>query len=167
MNPTRSQLIDSGLWGRECYYLSFVDGVEKPLPPKPASLEQSRKPQGWELRRVRRITKEMRELQKGIGPAFVEGAWSPLSIATPRDVQKEWKSLITDTGIAYADTNLGTALGKKARLLGLSPRNVHRFLRPKLRQEDLDKYLCRGYKKVWLPTEFARLAALGFCKERG
>jgi hypothetical protein len=163
MNPTRFELIDAGLWARECYYLSFEEGIEKPLPMKPAYLEQNHKPPGWELRRVERITKEIRKLQKEVGPAFVQAAWSPFTVKAVSEVQRDWMSSVADTGIAYNPSCLRATLRKKSRLLGISVRNTQRYLRPRLGAE-LSSFVRRGHKQVWLPVEFDHLTSLGFCK---
>lgn len=167
MNPSRDDLMKATLWDRECYYLSFVDGVEKPLPLKPSFLEQERKPPGWELRRVDYITKEMRKLQKEIGPAFVAAAWSPLSKGDVRDVQKEWMDAISHSGLSYPIRGLRCRMKKKARLLGLSPRNARRFLSPRLREDEYRRFVSRSRRRVWLPIEWATgLAALGFNRSK-
>lgn len=71
MKVCRSSLIWSGLWDRECSYLSLP--MEKPL--VTAKSCWSVPPEGYHLAHVGRITKEMKKLSKGVAQAFVAAAW--------------------------------------------------------------------------------------------
>lgn len=148
MKVTRTELIHSGLYEREAFYLSFPDGAEKPLPVKRSILEQNRKPTGWSLRRVERITKEMRQLQKDVVPLFVEMAWNPGANNDADVRESEYSRKLWEGGFTWTFGKNRPAMKKRARLLGLSPRNARRYLSPKLYDEDLR---LRERLQVWLP----------------
>jgi hypothetical protein len=157
LNVSKAELIGANLFEREVHYLSLPDGAEKPLPVKPARLEQDRKPKGWSLRPVRRLTKEIRAKTREAGPAFVQCAWSPARDTVGMD-SDEWMSEVRKTGYAWQPARI--PLLKKARLLGLSTKSAGRFLRPRLHDEDLRKYQQENRLRVWLPDEFLTKAQI-------
>jgi len=57
----------NNLWKREVHYLSLEK--EFPMPARPALLDQLRIPDGWELRRVENVTKQLKRVSAGSGPA--------------------------------------------------------------------------------------------------
>lgn len=144
---TRDEVVRSGLWDREIFYLS--QEVERPLPPKLTAVEQACVPSGFELRHVDRITKEMRRQSAGVAAEFVAAAWSPMSLNVDRLLS--WRDKCIE-GCASFVIN-GSSLRRRARLLGISPRNTVRFLRP-----NFDRYRGRFEqwrnlrKSVWLPS---------------
>jgi hypothetical protein len=149
----------ANLWKREGWYLS--QEIEFPMPVRPALLDQLRIPDGWELRRVERITKELKEKSREAGPAFVECAWSPATLTTRERYARfeDAKKL----GPRYCPDRL-VGPTKRARLLKLSKCNAKRYLRPGLLREEgwvtdpyriLDIYRPVG-KKIWLPVEVPR-----------
>jgi len=149
---TRGELIASGLWDRECFYLSLPKGAERPLPSRPTRLDQDRKPSGWELRLVERVTPGMRRVMRRAGPLFVECAWS-LRGVLPSEEDSEWVERVRD-GTAYWGSNtFRMSIKKRAKLLGMSISDARRYLRPKIYDEDLRKMgVCR--KRVWLPEKY-------------
>nr|QNN89182.1 putative RNA dependent RNA polymerase [Pezizella ericae ourmia-like virus 1] len=157
LSVSKSELIGANLWEREVYYLSLTAGIEKPLPVKPARLDQDRKPKGWSLRPVTRLTKEIREKSKEAGPAFVQCAWSPSRVIEEM-TSDEWMSKVRETGYAWMPSRV--SLLKKARLLGLSSKAAGRYLRPRLHEEDLRKFQRENRLRVWLPDEFLTKAQI-------
>ncbi|BCH36626.1 RNA-dependent RNA polymerase [Aspergillus fumigatus botourmiavirus 1] len=151
---TRAELIGANLLDREDYYLSLPNGAERPLPPRPARLEQARIPEGWSLRRVERITREMRQKSKEAGPLFVECAWTfPSEGAGMEDTaEAKWRERVRMTGFTWVPQR--TSLKRRARLLGLSPRNAGRYLRPRLRDDDLRRIQSQFRKQLWLPDDW-------------
>jgi hypothetical protein len=152
----------NNLWRREVWYLSLEK--EFPMPAKPALLDQLRIPEGWELRRVENITKEMRMRSREAGPAFIECAWSPAALTGRERVARfeEAKELAP-----RYDSLARVVSTKRARLLKLSRANTRRFLRPGLLRDggpgvgwvwvrDPWKILKISRpvgKKIWLPAE--------------
>jgi hypothetical protein len=145
----RSELIASGLWDRECFYLSLPKEAEKPLPARPSRLDQDRKPLGWELRPVERITKGLRRVMRRAGPLFVECAWSLRGVRPPEE-DSEWVRRVQDGTFFWGFDSSRKDIRSRARLLGLSPSNARRYLRPRIYDEDLRK---EGVyrRRVWLP----------------
>jgi hypothetical protein len=163
LSVSKTNLIDSGLWDRECFYLSFPDGVEKPLPPHPALVEQQRIPEGWSIRPVDRITKEHRKLQKELGALFVQCAWSPLSVnENMKEKIQSWRHRAFGNSIRW-EVNDRRSLLSKARLLGLSRRNAVRYLRPRVTEEQIRQIVSRNRLKLCLPTEKKRYDAVFSC----
>jgi len=137
------------------------------MPPRPALVDQQRVPDGWELRRVERVTKGIRKISRGAGPLFVECAWSPGTL-TGRERFSRYEDL-KRTAPRYEPIRTRT-LSKRARLLGLAPKNAKRFLAPSVTRQVLrdgvwsfehlkdpyrilDIYRPVG-KKLWLPAEY-------------
>jgi len=137
------ELVRSGLWEREAWHLSL--SKEEPLPIKRCVLDQQRKPHGWELREVSVVTKEMKDVQREAGPEFVLCAWSNASLVDDGDYRSR-VSLGTPNWEGWKAGRI--SLNRKARLLGLSVRNVVRYLAP--RRNLLDRLPSRR-KRVWLP----------------
>jgi hypothetical protein len=157
MSFSYEALCQTSLWNRECWYLSFEK--EDPLPLSPAQLDQARVPTDWQLRRVDDITKEIRDISRGVGAAFVECAWSPATLVRS-DENYGWKEEVSQAPF-YAPLK-SMPIRRKARLLGLSVRNARRFLRPAILRNgrvvrapsDILAMSRPTGKKVWLPAEF-------------
>jgi hypothetical protein len=145
----------NNLWKREVWYLS--QEKETPMPAKPALLDQQRIPDGWELRRVENVTKEIRMKSREAGPAFIELAWSPATLT-----ERERYERFTETKKLAPYYCPGRSIGatKRARLLKLATCNAKRYLKPGLLREGgwttnpykiLSIYRPVG-KKMWLPV---------------
>jgi hypothetical protein len=119
-----SEIQEAGLWDREAWYLSLES--EKDLP-SPLSEWMSR-PTGYVFKRVSKLTKELREEQKEVGPAFVDAAWQPSHEVDRSDWEYNLVRGLPDWGGWFHQRSAG--LVRRARLLGLSPSNTRRFLRP-------------------------------------
>jgi len=146
---SRSELIGSGLWDREVFYLSLPKEAEKPLPVRPTRLIQDRKPEGWELRLVERVTPRMRRIMKQAGPLFVECAWT-LRGVKPAEEDSEWVSRVKDGSFHWGFDASRKNIRQRARLLGMSISDTRSYLRPKIYDEDLRR-LGIARKRVWLP----------------
>jgi len=120
---TFPMIVKSGLWAREAWYLSLE--VEKPIPAPFAAW--SNPPPGFKFIRVPEKTKEILKAEEGLAAAFVEAAWMPLKGGI-NDWFAELKLDSYDWG--YWFHTRSHDLRKRAKLLGLSPRNTQRFLRP-------------------------------------
>jgi len=161
LNVSESEVRSAGLWSRECFYLSMER--ETALPVKRATLDQvMRVPTDWVLRRVDVITREMRKKMKGVAGAFVECAWS--SIRGIFD-DSDFRDRVDDSPSWLGEVR---GLKRRARLLGLSPRNASRYLAPHTplvsrRRRDcggfdvsyrtLESYWRQVRVSVWLPAE--------------
>jgi len=148
---TKAELIKSGLWEREAFYLSMPNQAERPLPAKMSRLQQDRIPEGWSLRPVQRITREIRKKTREAGPAFVACAWSSPKYQEPQS-ESDWRLSVTRTGNTWVPQV--ASLRKRARLLGLSPRNAGRYLRIRLQESDLRRVLEKYRRRVWLPDDW-------------
>jgi len=128
------EVMSAGLWTREAWYLSFE--AERPLP---SSLsEWTRRPEGYEYYRVPKLTKKIRNAQKEVAPRFVDAAWLPRKECDTDSWEKQlFEGTFEWGGWAYQrfSGNL-----KRVRLLGLSSRNVVRFLSP--RRELFNRLAC-------------------------
>jgi len=149
----------TNLWKREVWYLS--QETEFPMPVRPALLDQLRVPDGWELRRVENVTREMRVKSREAGPAFIECAWSPATLTTRERCARfeEAKKLAP----RYCPSR-SVGPTKRARLLKLAKCNAKRYLKPGLLRDEgwttdpgkiLSIYRPVG-KKIWLPVESTR-----------
>nr|WPR16985.1 MAG: RNA-dependent RNA polymerase [Sjack associated botourmia-like virus 20] len=118
-------IMDAGMWDREAWYLSLE--AERPLP-MPFS-EWQRRPAGFVYHRVEKITKEIKEEQKLVANAFVEGAWLP---PLDRDDTSLWNEKLREGCFNWSDWSYQRSFGslKRAKLLGLSHQNAKRYLRP-------------------------------------
>jgi hypothetical protein len=151
-----SAISRNNLWSREVFYLS--QERETPLPMRPSVLDQQRVPEGWELRRVEVVTKELRDIGRGAGPRFVECAWGAAQM-TARERYEKYEELKLAAPRYVARRHLSVV--KRARLLKVSPRNAKRYLRPSILRDGTvltDPYrIIRSYrpagKKLWLPAE--------------
>jgi len=145
----------NNLWKREVWYLS--QEKETPMPAKPALLDQCRIPEGWELRRVENVTKEIRKKCREAGPAFIELAWSP---ATLTERERCARFMEAKKLAPYYNPGKPTSSTKRARLLGLAKCNVKRYLKPGLLRDSgwtTDPYKILSIyrpvgKKIWLPV---------------
>lgn len=163
LNVSESEIRSASLWERECFYLSMAR--ETALPVKRATLDQVlRVPHDWQLRRVDRITKDMRLRMRGLAGAFVECAWSEVrGIFDDSDYRDRVDDAPSWTG-ALRD------LRRCSKLLGLSPRNARRYLKCTLpfilrdgvrETPELSSYWRQVRVQVWLPAEArVRLAEL-------
>jgi len=117
------EVMSSGLWAREAWYLSFE--AERPLP-SPLS-EWSSRPLGYQYCRVEKVTKEIKKERSGVAAAFVASAWEP-----PIDDIDEWEYDLVQGCPNWSGFSYLRAFGriKRARLLGLSLRNTQRYLKP-------------------------------------
>nr|UYL95460.1 MAG: RNA-dependent RNA polymerase [Changdu Botou tick virus 1] len=147
------QLTESGLWSREAWYLSLE---KEPSIPAPYS-EWSTRPAGFKYIRVEKITEEIREAAKAVGSAWVEAAWQlpelPTSVDDWFDAMREgtydWSGWINER---TQQTRFNSAR-KRARLLGISPQNAARYLRPS--RSLLNKADCKRRRiGVWVPEDF-------------
>jgi len=155
MKVSREELARSGLLSWEDHFLSLEK--EWSLPARPATLEQNRIPAGWKLRTVEKITKEIREISRQAGPEFVQCAWSEITDVTcAEQSEREWKRAVWETSNAPP---VQSSLRRRARLLGLSPRNTARLLRARLYDERLRSLQRQNRCRVWLPDNGARPAA--------
>lgn len=161
LNASKSELIEAGLWDRECFYLSLPAESERPLPPSPSVVEQQRVPPGWSLRLVSRVTKEHRKLQKEMGPLFVQCAWSSLTVGTKVE-RKEHRQLVERTGHPWSCQKTKGDRVRRARLLGISVRNVRRQslriiydFKTRRWEQPSDPFLSSFVRRqrVWLPSE--------------
>jgi len=148
--PVRyDEVVRSGLWDRELWYLSLPR--ESALPIKPSKLDQVRIPVGYELRRVHKVTKRMREASSGVAAAFVAAAWSDASLVRRDEGWRDSVGLPPDWITCRESRPSAVA---QAALLGISVRNCHRFLRipPKI----FFDYLSNSpLKRCWLPVGFS------------
>jgi hypothetical protein len=151
LSLTKSELVRAGFWDREVHYLSLPDGAEKPLPAKMSRLEQDRKPRGWSLRPIEKMTKEIRDKTREAGPAFVACAWSYPKIGRPQS-ESDWRRRVLETGYSWSPQM--TSLKRRARLLGLSPRNALRYLRSNLQESDLREIVRKYRLRAWLPDDW-------------
>jgi hypothetical protein len=144
LNVNESEVRSAGLWTRECFYLSMAK--ETMLPVKRSTLDQVlRVPPDWVPRRVDRITKEMKKEMTGLAGAFVECAWSEVrGIFNDSDFRDR-----VDDSPNWTGEQRG--LRRRARLLGLSPRNAGRFLKCKLTRT-LESYWRQVRVTVWRPA---------------
>ncbi|QGY72553.1 RNA dependent RNA polymerase [Plasmopara viticola lesion associated ourmia-like virus 23] len=156
-------LAASGLWAREAFYLSLP--CERPLPPSPDRREGDRIPLGWELRRVDKITKEMKLKTKEMGPEFVAQAWDgkwsgrKIDCFEMAKIKSEWVLQVSLSPSYFPDT---FPVHKKCKLTRLSTANLRRWLKPEVRIDGvtiLDRYSICDYftkenKRVWLPVGF-------------
>jgi hypothetical protein len=144
------------LWKRESFYLSLEK--ETPMPMSPATFDQQRIPDGWELRRVETVTKEMRQLSRTIGAEFIACAWSPMCMWTGEERMEKYR---TECSLApyYSPLPTGT-IRRRARLLGISVQCARRFLKPTILRngrvlknphEILEVSRLTG-KRLWLPA---------------
>jgi hypothetical protein len=122
-----SEIVSAGLWSRESWYLSFES--ERPLPPIEKRVDARFLPEGYEFRKIEKLTKKIRRDQRELGPLLVEGAWN-----RPRLIDVEEGSVTSrireGTYDWYAWRNERVRdLKRRSKLLGLSPRNTVRFLR--------------------------------------
>jgi len=146
LNVSESELRSSGLWSRECFYLSMAK--ETSLPVKRSVLDQVlRVPHDWEPRRVDKITKVMRKEMRDIAGAFVECAWS------------EVRGIFNDSDYRDRVDDSPNWLGeqrdsrRQSRLLGISIRNSRRYLKPRLPPgRSLADYYLSVRFTVWRPT---------------
>lgn len=137
----------TNLWKREVFYLSLEK--EFPIPVPPAVLNQNRIPEGWELRRVEKLSKEQIELSKGIAAAFVACAWSPI---TDGKDTISCKDALNHS--PYYTPHNRMSLVRRSRLLGLSPANCRRFLSPSLLRSSEGV----GWRVVKNPFEILRVS---------
>jgi len=149
MKVDREELSRSNLLRFEEHYLSL--DKEEPLPMKQATLEQTRIPPGWSLQTVEKITKEIRERSRLSGPEFVRCAWSPITDITTMEREKDWKRKVWIT--SNAPPGECSSVKRRAKLLGLSARNVNRLLRVRLQDEDLRRIRSQHRRRVWLPDK--------------
>lgn len=150
MKVSREELSQAGLLSWEAHYLSLEK--EWTLPARTATLEQNRIPYGWELRTVEKITKEIREVSRQAGPEFVQCAWSEITDVTCAEQSfKEWKRAVWETSNCPPGQS---SLRRRARLLGLSPRNCGRYLRCRLYDERLRSLQRLNRCRVWLPRGY-------------
>jgi len=156
INVNYSELVRSSLWDREAWYLSLP--AEPPMPVRRCVLDQARIPEGYELREVSVVTKEIRRLGREAAGSFVELAWSPVTgLFNDSDYAERVRSGCANF---YGWLESRLSLSKRARLLGLSPRNCYRYLRPP--RSLLPDSPRNRRKKVWLPVGFGR----GMCMVR-
>lgn len=139
-------LVRSGLWDREAWYLSLE--TESPIP-APIS-DWACKPIGYKHISVGKITKEMREIQKGVGAAFVASAWKDEAQVSDDDWFKTMRINTFDHGYWLKRRSSGAL--KRAKLLGLSVANTRRFLRPS-RSLFKDEYKAIKFG-LWVPEDY-------------
>jgi hypothetical protein len=157
----KPELVRSGLWARECFYLSLPDGVERPLPPSDALITQQRVPDGWSLQFVEKVTPEIKERSRAIGPAFVECAWSSARAGPPPD-ESGWRDEVRRSGYSWVKPQSQI---RRSRLLGISSKNTGRYLRPKIlryvrcddditrmKEVPISEVQKKFKKRVWLPV---------------
>jgi len=143
---TFPMIVNSGLWIREAWYLSMQ--VEKSIPAPFSSW--SNPPPGYKFIRVAEKTKEILEAEEGVGPAFVEAAWMPM-----KGGYNDWFDELRMGSYDYGHWfhTRSHDLRKRSRLLGLSPRNTQRFLKPK-RNLFVDDSFKQIRYPVWVKEEF-------------
>jgi len=145
----------ANLWKREAWYLSLEKEV--PLPPSPAVVDQRRIPPGWQLRRVENVTKEMRDVSRGIRQEFINCAWSSAQL-TGRERLDEYRDAVNQA--PYYTPTSARSIKKRSLLLGLSVANTRRYLKSTVLRDGrlirdprqiLDLLRPTG-KKIWLPA---------------
>jgi len=143
---TFPMIVNSGLWTREAWYLSLE--VEKPIPAPFASW--SNPPPGFKFIRVAERTKEISEAEEGLAAAFVEAAWM-----SPKGGVNDWFSELKLDSYDYGHWfhTRSHDLKKRAKLLGLSPRNTQRFLKPR-RSLFKDEAWRANRVGVWVKEDF-------------
>jgi hypothetical protein len=156
------------LWKRECWYLSL--SKEDPLPLSPDQRGKLRIPHGWHCARVERVSKEVREISRGIGPEFVAQAWTPYDDPGEAVLAARKKRYEEEVAMApfYRARDV-LPVSKKARLLHLSTANVKRYLAPCVVMghgvEKNPHVIVRSYRprgrRVWLPTGFTSFSLQG------
>jgi len=117
--PSRVSMIDAGVWDREMWYLSLAG--EKPLPPPRA--EWAVRPDGYTYECRTGKTKENND----VAIAFVNASWEAQRVG----VNGEWRDLMRGVDWGSWLFQRHRDLLKRARLLGISPRNTRRYLRPR------------------------------------
>jgi len=165
-------VVSAGLWPREAFYLSFPK--ELPLPLSPEARVKLRVPEGWVCRRVEEITKEIKDESARVGPEFVSLAWTKAPEGSAEDFSvRAWLESVRVSGPTYVVRSRSRLL-RSSRLLGLSPTNTKRFLKPGVlldRWETCPHVVIRECiprgKPVWLPAEFATGLSQRFVKESG
>nr|UJQ91940.1 MAG: putative RNA-dependent RNA polymerase [Botourmiaviridae sp.] len=150
------------LWKREAWYLSLER--EDPLPPSPAMVDQLRIPDGWQLRQVEKITKEMKQVMNSIGPEFVACSWAPAQLTCAEAFERYRETV--NRAPYYEPVSTGTTK-RRARLLGLSPANAKRYLKPAIlsqgrlvRGRDILQCFPQRGKRIWLPAGMFRPTSL-------
>lgn len=142
------ELVNSGLWAREAFYLSFEK--ETPLPAREVYEEKLLPPEGWRYCTVSKLTREIRRKQKEVGPLIVEQAWN--TVLTPKgDSETTFLSALRQGGAdcwSFFQQRCRD-LKKRSGLLRISRRNTIRFLRPVL-TEDLRRKM--GEYRLWKHT---------------
>jgi len=146
----------TNLWRREAFYLALEK--EFVMPAQPSAFDQQRVPDGWELRRVENPDKETIDISRMAGAEFVQCAWSPMSKAGA-ERQQEYRDKV-NLGPVYCNRRVSRS--KRSRLLGISPANTQRFLRPTVLRDGrvlrdprliLEISRPRG-KRMWLPSGY-------------
>nr|UYL94541.1 MAG: RNA-dependent RNA polymerase [Botourmiaviridae sp.] len=129
INFSYGDLIRAGLWDREAWSLSFES--EKALPPRLSVLCQNGIPEGWAFRRVEKLTKKVLSWGRAVAPLLVERAWSAASL---NDKEQDWSAIAIEgcPSWDFFRQQRRRDLKKRSRLLGVSPRNTVRFLKPRL-----------------------------------
>jgi len=142
-----AELVSSGQWAREAWYLSLEKEDPLPAPIGPYSC----RPTGYKYICVPHITKEIRSAGEGVAAAFVDAAWNRPNNDIVNDWFAEMRNGTFDWGY-WAESRSKNAR-KRARLLGLSVANARRFLRPsrKLYSSSSFKSIKHG---VWVPENF-------------
>jgi len=131
-------------------------------------------PVGWETRRVEKVTKEIAEKQKEIGPEFVSLAWTKESPEVEKAFcmsRAEWRELVVSSAPTYVRPK--ACLRKRARLLGLSVQNTKRYLKPGILKggrwvTDPHTVTCVSRPsgtRVWLPAGFLSPTFPEHCQE--
>jgi hypothetical protein len=135
MRVCRDSLIRSGLWDRECSYLSLP--MEKPL----ASIKScwSVPPEGYHLVSTGSITKEMNRASKGVSAAFVAAAWK-----RGKEVDNDLK------GDIWCGTScvFRSSIGRK--MLGISANNTRRMLE-RANRRIFESSILFSRKSIWMP----------------
>jgi len=158
MNIPYQSIMATNLWRRECFYLSFQK--EEPLPISPEASDRLRIPEGWECRRVEEPTKEMEDVQREIGPLFLEFAWEKEEVKDGRVARARYEEQVK-LAPTYRPQQI-VSRRKQARLLGLSLSNTARFLKPSILRDgrvlrdpaEIVKIYRPSGKRFWLPIGF-------------
>jgi len=148
IGATYDEMNHAGLWCREGWYLSLES--EKALPPEFNQFEQQQM-QGYRLHHVERLTKELRELQRGVAAAFIEAAWSPVTL---KEGGSSYKELVNEGCGDYLAWHHQLDIRRRSRLLKISASNTRRYLRVSVSavSSRMEQYKKRK-KSVWLPVE--------------